>query len=55
MYDLVPLVQEVLKDLCKIIFYSLQLTVYQQFKNESQSTFFWPQVQIFSFSPKTDP
>gem|GEM_PF-3519891 len=35
MYDLVPFVQEVLKDLCKIIFQGLQVFVFQVFKNES--------------------
>jgi len=35
MYDLVPFVQEVLKDLFKIIFQGLQVAVFQDFKNES--------------------
>ena len=35
MYDLVSLVQEVTKDLCKIFFENFQVTVFQVFKIDS--------------------
>jgi hypothetical protein len=35
MYDLVPPMQEVLKDLCEIFFQRLQVIAFQRLKNES--------------------
>ncbi len=35
MYDLVPFVQELSKELLEIFFFTFQLAAYQYFKNES--------------------